>query len=84
LQELVTSPKGKRVIAAVLAVLRNNTLTPLQYLKGQPVPWRVSGLPKLDMAQLLSCRERLMLAGSHMHAHYKHGQLHFFAHFIAH
>jgi hypothetical protein len=41
-QELVVSPKGKRVVNMVLAVLRNNTLTPLQYLKGQSTYWRVS------------------------------------------
>jgi hypothetical protein len=42
LQELVTSPQGKRVTDVVLVVLRNNTLTPLQYIKGKSTFWRVS------------------------------------------
>lgn len=41
LQELMVSPKGKPVIDVVLVVLRNNTLTPLQYLKGKSTYWRV-------------------------------------------
>jgi hypothetical protein len=42
LQELVASPKDRRVARLALAVLRNNTLTPLQWLRGSSMYRRVS------------------------------------------
>jgi hypothetical protein len=42
LQELVVSPHNRRVNRVAFAVLRNNTLTAMQYLKGSSMYWRVS------------------------------------------
>lgn len=38
----MVSPHNRRVNRVAFAVLRNNTLTAMQYLKGSSMYWRVS------------------------------------------